>query len=161
MYVQVKRFLYNYQQDEVLAELREYARGQPLPDDSASVELVIAYLSSLNNLFERSILGRSVRVFDPHGSTMQRMESGYQFFVQWACKQYPNGDQVKFLSWQASIHIYTCMCTRTLSPSFTHTCIHTHALTLIHACTHTLVRVNSSYMALIGVHEMHGRVHPN
>ena len=27
----------------------------------------------------------------------------------------------------------------------------------MHACTHT----HSSYMTLIGVHEMHGRVHPN
>lgn len=87
----------------MLAELREHARQQPPPEDASSVELVIDYLSSLNNLFERSLLGRHVRIFDPHGSTIQRIDSGYHFFVQWACKQYPNGDPTKFLSWQVNI----------------------------------------------------------
>ena len=87
----------------MLAELREHARQQPPPDDACSVELVIDYLSSLNNLFEWSILGRRVRIFDPHGSTIQRMECGYQFFVQWACKQCPSGDPGKFLSWQVKL----------------------------------------------------------
>ena len=30
--------------------------------------------------------------------------------------------------------------------------------TYTHACTHTYIR---SYMSLIGVHELHGRIHPN
>ena len=93
--------MYTYiQQDEVLAELCEYARSQPPPADASSIELTIDYLSALNKLFERSLLGNKVLVFDPHGSAMQRMECGYQFFVQWACKQYPDGDPVRFLSWQ-------------------------------------------------------------
>ena len=87
----------------MLAELREHARQQPPADDDSSVELVIDYLSSLNNLFERSILGRHVRIFDPHGSTSQRMDCGYQFFMQWACKQYPNGDAEKFLAWEVKL----------------------------------------------------------
>ena len=86
----------------MLAELREHARQQPPPEDASSVELVIDYLSSLN-IFERSLLGRHVRIFDPHGSTIQRIDSGYNFFVQWACKQYPSGDPAKFLSWQVNI----------------------------------------------------------
>ena len=35
------------QQDELLSELRECARSDPLPDDAPSVELVISYLESL------------------------------------------------------------------------------------------------------------------
>ena len=58
--------MYTYiQQDEVLAELCEYARSQPPPADASSIELTIDYLSALNKLFERSLLGNKVRVFDP------------------------------------------------------------------------------------------------
>ena len=69
------------------------------------MEFVIDYLSSLNNLFERSLLGQKVRVFDPHGTTIQRMDTAYQFFVQWACKEYPNGEPEEFLSWQVDYKI--------------------------------------------------------
>ena len=92
------------QQDEVLAGLKEYVCGIPVPRDAPKVELTIRYLTALNNLFERSLLGKHVRVFEVQGSTIQRMQSGYQFFVDWAKKQEPNGDPSKFLAWQ----VYEC-----------------------------------------------------
>ena len=101
----------------MLAELREYARGHPAPDDAPNVELVIRYLSALNNVFERSLLRNHVRAFDAHGSTLQRMEAGFQFFVQWANEQYPEGkpegDPKKFFAWQV------CTCTLTYVHLFT------------------------------------------
>lgn len=51
-------FLVNLQQDEVLAELKEYARSDPKPQDAQAVELVVSYLEALNKIFERSILGK-------------------------------------------------------------------------------------------------------
>lgn len=39
------------QQDDVLAELKEYARSDPKPQDAQEVELVISYLEALNNIF--------------------------------------------------------------------------------------------------------------
>ncbi len=90
----------------MLAELREYARSIPTPENAPNVELVIAYLSALNNFFERSLLGNKVRVFDSHGSTIQRMEGGFKFFVDWADEQrFFEDDTKKFLAWQV------CTCT--------------------------------------------------
>ena len=91
------------QQDEVLSELKEYARSDPKPDDASSVELTIAYLEALNGLFEKSILGQRVRIFDSSGSTIQRMASSFNFFAQWA-KERPldEVDSKQFLSWQVS-----------------------------------------------------------
>ena len=88
------------QQDEVLSELKEYARSDPKPDDAPSVELTIAYLEAL---FQKSILGQRVRVFDPNGSTIQRMEASFKFFAQWA-KEKPldEVDSKQFFSWQVS-----------------------------------------------------------
>ena len=91
------------QQDEVLSELKEYARSDPKPDDAPSVELTIAYLEALNGLFEKSILGQRVRIFDPNGSTIQRMENSFNFFAQWAReKPLDEVDSRQFLSWQVS-----------------------------------------------------------
>ena len=74
----------NLQQDEVLAELKEYARSDPKPQDAQAVELVISYLDALNRIFERSLLGKKVQVFDANGTTLQRMEEGFKFFSKWA-----------------------------------------------------------------------------
>ena len=88
------------QQDEVLSELKEYARSDPKPDDAPSVELTIAYLEALNGLFEKSILGQRVRIFDSSGSTIQRMESSFNFFTQWAKERpFDEVDSKQFLSW--------------------------------------------------------------
>ena len=40
------------------------------PQDAPEVELVIEYLEDLNNLFERYIIGKKVRVFDSKGTTI-------------------------------------------------------------------------------------------
>ena len=42
-------------------------------------------------------------MFDAHGSTIQRMEGGFKFFIEWADEQYPEGDPKKFLAWQVCI----------------------------------------------------------
>ena len=82
-----------------MAELKEYACCEDIPADAASVELTISYLSALNNLFERSIIGKKVRVFNVNGTTMQRMSEGFNFFADWAKE---NDDNKSFLVWQVS-----------------------------------------------------------
>ena len=64
-----------------MSELKEHAHCHP--GDDAAVKMVIKYLQALNNMFERGILGNKVRVFDVNGSTIQRMENGFNFFSQW------------------------------------------------------------------------------
>lgn len=73
----------------------------PIPEDAESVKLVIAYLQALNNIFEKSILGKRVRVFSAEGTTMKRIDEGFQFFDTWA-KEIEDNDEDKrsFLSWQ-------------------------------------------------------------
>ena len=63
--------------------------------------MVISYLEALNGLFEKSILGQRVRVFNSSGSTIQRMEISFNFFAEWA-KEKPldEVDSKQFLSWQ-------------------------------------------------------------
>ena len=104
--------LFFFQQDEVLAELREYARSDPKPEDAPTVELVIAYLEALNKLFERSLLGRKVRVFNAKGTTIQRMEEGFEFFANWAKEKIDTDDEDKnsFLSWQVSTQLVGVLC---------------------------------------------------
>ena len=71
------------QQEQVIAELKEYTRAEPLPSDSKKVEMAIEYLSVLKLFFEQGLLGDKVRVFDPCGTTMQRMERGFNFYSNW------------------------------------------------------------------------------
>ena len=52
------------QQDEVLAELREYVNNNPQASDAPAVTHTIAYLGALNKIFEKSLLGVKVRVFE-------------------------------------------------------------------------------------------------
>ena len=52
--------------------------------DAPAVTLTITYLEALNKIFERSLLGVKVSFFEPNGSTLQRINEGYQFFVRWA-----------------------------------------------------------------------------
>ncbi len=84
----------------MLAELKEYARAIEKPSDSDAVELAISYLEALNKIFEKSIIGKHVRVFSPKGFTIQRMEDGFQFFVDWANQNRKNKDKKSFLAWQ-------------------------------------------------------------
>jgi hypothetical protein len=48
------------QQDEVLAELREYVHNNPKASDATAVTHTIAYLEALNKIFEKSMLGVKV-----------------------------------------------------------------------------------------------------
>ena len=84
-----------------MAELREYARASEKPLDSNSVEFVISYLEALNKLFEKSIIGQKVRVFDVEGTTIQRMSEGFKFFADWANENKQGDiDNKAFLAWQ-------------------------------------------------------------
>jgi len=74
---------YPLQQEQVLAELKEYARKEPRPHDYKKVEKTIDYLSALNLFFEQGLLGEKVRVFEPSGRTIQRIECAFQFISQW------------------------------------------------------------------------------
>ena len=47
------------------------------------METVIEYLQALNNLFELALLGNHVRIFKLEGTTLQRMEKGFNFFKKW------------------------------------------------------------------------------
>ena len=104
----------------MLAELREYARRHPVPENAPTVELVINYLSALNNVFESSLLGNRVRVFDAHGSTIQRMEGGFKFFIEWADEQCPEVSRL------AGMDTLTYLLTIILTLNHTHTHTHTH-----------------------------------
>lgn len=49
------------------------------------MEFTIAYLEALNASFEKSNLGRKVRIVDPNGSMITRMEQSFAFFFAgWA-----------------------------------------------------------------------------
>lgn len=92
-----------FQQDEVLAELREYAYSADCSSDCESVKLAITYLEALNKLFEKSILGQRVRVFDVNGTTIQRMREGFKFFADWAEESHKGDDKQLFLAWQVCL----------------------------------------------------------
>ena len=91
------------QQDEVLAELKEYVHNNPKAPDASAVIHTIAYLEALNKILERSFLGVKVKVFEANGYTMQRINEGYQFFTRWA-RESDSGkegeEKPTFLAWQ-------------------------------------------------------------
>ena len=76
-----------FQQNEVLAELKEYAQAKDKPPDNNAVELTISYLEALNKIFKKGHIGKHVRVFNSNGSTIRRMGEGFKFFVDWANKE--------------------------------------------------------------------------
>ena len=51
----------------------------PGPNNVASVETVVEYLQALDNFFELALLGRQVRIFKVEGTTLQRMQSGFDY----------------------------------------------------------------------------------
>ena len=64
----------------------------------------MSYLEALNKIFERSILGKKVWVFDANGTTLQRMEEGFMFFSKWAKEnQDEDEDRKSFLASKVSI----------------------------------------------------------
>jgi len=68
------------QQPHVLAELAEYIDTKP--EDGPSASLVVKYLQALNNLFENGFLSHE-KIESADCLLLQRMETGYKFFVQW------------------------------------------------------------------------------
>ena len=64
----------------MIAELAEYIDKKP--EDEPSATLVVKYLQALNSLFENGFLSHE-RIESADCLLLQRMETGYQFFVQW------------------------------------------------------------------------------
>ena len=65
--------------------------------------MTITYVEALTGLFEKSILGRKVRIFDPNGSTISRMEQSFAFIAEWASEMSSDDvDSRQFLLWQVS-----------------------------------------------------------
>ena len=103
-------FYFSSQQDEVLAEQKEYARMEKKPDDHQKVEMVIAYLGALNQFFEQGLVGNKVRVFDAAGSTMQRMERGFKFFCGWIDELIAQGKYCMKLCSQRKVILISLIC---------------------------------------------------
>ena len=68
------------QQPYVLAELAEYIDTKP--EDASSASLVLKYLKALNSLFENGFLSHE-KIESSDSPLLQRMEAGYNVFVQW------------------------------------------------------------------------------
>lgn len=89
----------------VISELQEYATSVPPPKDGAEALATAEYLSALNNIFERTLLGKT-RIFYHDGSGMQRLEKGFSYFREWAEEHIQNGafntgvDSKEFIAWQ-------------------------------------------------------------
>lgn len=89
----------------MISELTEHARSSSSSEDFMCAK----YLSSLNDIFERTLLGKKTRIFNIDGYGMQRMEDGFAFFEAW-CKHLKQGGEFSngaveskvFLSWQVS-----------------------------------------------------------
>lgn len=71
------------QQEHVLAELEEYAHGNPIPQDSASVLQTVAFLKACNSLFERGILGKHVFIKSIDSPIIANIDKGFHFFEEW------------------------------------------------------------------------------
>ena len=99
--------LFFIQQNEVISELREYAgSSHASPVDQLMVQATVEYLSALNNIFERTILGQKTRIFQPDGSGIKRLDQGFSYFEEWAeelvkAGSFECGVECKdFISWQ-------------------------------------------------------------
>lgn len=88
-----------------MSELLEFATYSLSPD-RAEVLAVAKYLSALNNIFERTIIGTKTRIFDAEGTGIQRLNEGYKYFTEWAeelteAGEFNSGvDSKQFISWQ-------------------------------------------------------------
>jgi hypothetical protein len=95
-----------------MSELLEYAKMHPPPEDSHEVLATESYLRALNNIFERTLLGKKTRIFQPDGSSMQRLEKGFSYFREWADELVEKGEfdsgveSKKFIAWQ----VCSCDC---------------------------------------------------
>ena len=84
----------------------EYASSIPTSADRSGVLACAKYLSSLNDIFERTLLGKKTRFFQVDGTGMQRLEDGFSYFKEWAYElkksgEFNSGVESKvFISWQ-------------------------------------------------------------
>ena len=84
----------------------EFANKHPAPKDHHEVLSTEKYLAALSNIFEKTLLGRKTRVFQPDGTSIQRLDQGFSFFEEWAEELYENGsfnsgvDTKEFIAWQ-------------------------------------------------------------
>ena len=62
----------------------EYAKTDPPSQDSLEVLAAEGYLRALNNIFERTLLGKKTRIFQQDGTGMQRLDKGFSYFREWA-----------------------------------------------------------------------------
>ena len=98
--------LFNLQQDEAVSEPLEFATTHPNDPDRAEILATTKYLSALNDIFERTLLGTKVRIFNQEGTAIQRLGEGFAYFEEWAEElidsgMFDNGVSTEsFLSWQ-------------------------------------------------------------
>ena len=84
----------------------EYASSCESGSVRAEVLATVKYLSALNSIFEQTLLGSSVCVFDSSGTTIQRLDEGFEYFEEWAAELIDSGvfdegvSSEQFLSWQ-------------------------------------------------------------
>ena len=96
--------LLHMQQEHVLAELEEYARQTPVPQDSDSVLRTVAFLMACNSLFERGILGKHVFIKTMESPIITSMDEGYCFFGKWLDEHLAKGMYMYMYSICASLH---------------------------------------------------------
>ena len=102
----------------------EYATTNPPPKDHLQVLATVKYLSALNNIFEKMLLGRKTRIFYAEGRSIQRLDEGFAYFREWADELIARGsfnggvDSKDFIAWQVHVHVHVhfvvnsgCVCT--------------------------------------------------
>ena len=90
--------------------MREYADTKPDSDEAAEVLATVKYLSALNKIFERTLLGTKTRIFMADGTAIQRLDEGFSYFKEWSENLRSLGvfgsgvDSSHFISWQVCIN---------------------------------------------------------
>ena len=98
-----------------MSELREHAETNPDSDEAAEVLATVKYLSALNKIFERALLGTRTRIFMSDGTAIQRLDEGFSYFKEWSddltTSGFGNGvDSPHFISWQVTMCIMIKHC---------------------------------------------------
>ena len=84
----------------------EYATTNPPPVDHLQVLATVKYLSALNNIFEKTLLGKKTRIFCAEGRSIQRLDEGFAYFRGWADELVNSGnfnggvDSKDFIAWK-------------------------------------------------------------
>ncbi len=105
----------------MISELLEHVTTSQDPERSEVLE-VVKYLSALNSIFEKTLLGSKTRIFDPEGTGIQRLEEGFDYFREWAkelvdFREFEDGvESKKFIAWQVeSCSVYMCWVGRAIT----------------------------------------------